>query len=54
VTLNNLTTVKHYDKLLRKVKIDQYVRKKMVAQNMEKGLKNLKRYDRRENAVCAP
>jgi len=21
---------------------------------MEKGLKNLKRYDRRENAVCAP
>jgi len=50
LTLNILTTVKSYDELLRKVKIDHYVCKI----GLLKIIKHLKRYIRREDAVCAP
>ena len=47
VTLNILTTVKYYDELLMFAKYG--------CSRYEKSKKqNLKRYDRRENAVCAP
>jgi len=52
VTLNILLTVEYYGELLQKVKID-HCSQDSVAQNM-KISKNLKRYDRCENAVCAP
>ena len=52
-TLNILTTVKFYDKLLQKVKLDHYVHK-LVAQNMKEVKKNLKRYDRFMLAMCLP
>ena len=52
LTLNILSTVNTYDKLLRKVKIDHYVYK--VGLLKKKKVKNLKRYNRREDAVCAP
>jgi len=51
VTLKSLTTVKSYDELLRKVKIDHYICK---IELLKKKSKNLKRYIRREDAVCAP
>jgi len=51
VTLN-IKNGKYYDALLRKVEIDHYVRKIWLLK-YEKSLQNLKRFDRRDSAVCA-
>jgi len=48
MTLNILTTVKSYDELLQKVKIDHCLQNRVTQKN------NLKHFNRRENAVCAP
>ena len=50
---NILTTVKSYDELLRKVKIDHYVCKIGLLKKKSK-YKNHKRYNRCVRAVCAP
>ena len=51
MTVNILTTVKYYEKLLQKVKIDDSVCKIWFSQNLKK-VKNLLRLDCRENTVC--
>jgi len=53
VTLNILTTVISYDGLLRKVKKSLCLQNR-VTQNKNKKVKSLKRYNRLEDAVCAP
>jgi len=45
----HLTAVKYYDELLREVQIGHNIRENVLL----KIQKNLKRYERRENAVCA-
>jgi len=53
MTLNILTTVKYYNELLQKAKIDHSMFLKYCCSKYEISFKNLNCYERRENAVCA-